>query len=130
MTQRGIRNERADWLRSKFGYRSPRVDRLADVVLPQQFVAYWLAGDWTELVGLRDSAGDGAPFFSLAQFEGVSMSWDELFLLETMHLENRPRIDVEENGTPTPGVRRTLGSSAAIYLVETCCSSRKPALPL
>ncbi len=98
VTQRGMRNEWADWLRSKFGYRSPRVDRLADVVLPQQFAAYWLAGDRGELVGLRDSAGDGAPFFSPAQLEGVSMSWDEMFRLETMHLEDRPRIDVEEIG--------------------------------
>lgn len=100
VTQRGMRKEWADWLRGKFGFRSPRVDRLAELVLPQEFAVSWLAADWTALVGLRDAAGDGAPFFSVAQLEGVSLSWEELFLLETMHLEDRPRIDVEELGRP------------------------------
>lgn len=28
------------------------------------------------------------------------MTWDEIFMLETMHLEDRPRIDVEEAARP------------------------------
>jgi energy-coupling factor transporter ATP-binding protein EcfA2 len=98
--QRGVRGAWTDWLRSKFGFRSPRVDRLAELLLPQQLAAFWFASDWDFMVGLLDAAGDGAPFFSRAQLEGTPMTWDEIFALETMHLEDRPQIDVEEAGRP------------------------------
>lgn len=94
--RQGERGPWTDWLRSKFGFRSPRVERLADLLLPDQFAARWLSGDWAPLVGLLDNAGDGAPFFSRPQLEGTGMTWLEIFALETMHVEDRPRIGIEE----------------------------------
>jgi hypothetical protein len=95
--RQGEREPWADWLRAKFGFRSPRVERLAELLLPQQFAAQWLS-DWAPLLGLLDSAGDGAPFFSRPQLEGTTMTWQEIFNLETMHVEDRAHIGIEETG--------------------------------
>jgi len=45
-----------------------------------------------------DTDGDGAPFFSRPQLEGAGMTWDEIFELETMRLEDQPHISIQEEG--------------------------------
>jgi hypothetical protein len=95
----GQRGEWTDWLRAKFRFHSPRVDRLAEKLVPEQLATWWLTG-WGPLLALVDHGGDGTPFFSPAQLEGTKMTWDEIFELETMRIEDRPRIVVEEGARP------------------------------
>jgi AAA domain, putative AbiEii toxin, Type IV TA system len=95
----GQRGGWTDWLRSKFGFRSPRVERLAQSLSPVDMCDGWLR-DRDALVGKVDTDGDGGAFFSAAQLEADlgKLTWDDLFDLETMRLEDRPRIVIEEPG--------------------------------
>lgn len=97
--RQGQRDDWTDWLRAKFRFHSPRVDRLAEKLVPEQLATWWLNG-CNPLLALVDSGGDGTAFFSPAQLEGTTMTSDEIFELETMRIEDRPRIVVEEGGRP------------------------------
>lgn len=90
-----LRDEWKAWLTAKFGFRSPRVDRLAVKISPREF-ARAIISDKGSLRKVSDSGGD---FFFDDSFDAVKFTWDELFQLDTMNLSDRPRVMVREPGS-------------------------------
>jgi len=91
----GLNEEWVKWLTSTFGFRSPRVLRLADRLGPAEFAAD-LLGNQARLLGLRDENGEA--FFTADVLTPVR-KWDTIFSLQTMRLEDLPRIEVQEPGS-------------------------------
>lgn len=110
------------WLTAKFGFRSPRVHRLAEKIGPNDFGAALLT-DEARLLDLRDENGE--QFFTADTLAGVR-TWDDLFTLETMRLDDRPRIEVRERGNPTrkPFDLLSAGQQRSVLLSLVLCAVR------
>jgi ABC-type lipoprotein export system ATPase subunit len=117
----GLRSEWESWLSTTFGFRKPRVQRLAEQITPDGF-AQRLRDDPTALLNLSD---DGSPFFAEDRIEGAR-SWDNIFLLEAMRLEDRPRIDIQEPGRSQskPFDVLSAGQQRSVLLSLLLCAER------
>lgn len=116
------------WLTAKFSFRTPRVQRLAEKIAPTEF-AKAILGDRSVLLNLVDENGE--PFFT-AQALATVNTWDEIHLLETMRLEDRPRIEVQERGNPKPRAfdHLSAGQQRSVLLSLLLCAERDEPLIL
>ena len=92
----GVRDGWIGWLSEQFGFRKPRVSRLAAAIDPLEFAGQVLTTAGQEkLLALQDS--DGTSYFSRDQLQR-SWKWSDIFTLQTMHLPDRARIEVQRRG--------------------------------
>jgi hypothetical protein len=114
------------WLGS-LGFNKPRVNRLAEAVSPQKFAESWQSAPH-RLLEIRDPVG-GQSFFAEAL---RPPQWDELFLLETMRCEDRPRIKVQRRGETEPRELDHLsaGQQRSVLLSLLLCAERSEPLIL
>lgn len=120
---RGQLNEEwVKWLGQTFRRRSPRVHRLAEKISPGEF-AEKLLKDPSWLTALKDESGE--PFLSDEAVTSVR-NWDTIFHLETMRLEDRPRIEVQELGSSEPKAFNHLsaGQQRSVLLGLLLCADR------
>jgi len=124
----GLHEPWIQWLSAQFSFRSPRVQRLASRVSPREFADSLLNGQLA-LLNLRDDNGEA--FFSLDILAKVHTS-DNLMTLETIRLEDRPRIDVQEVGNPTrkPFDHLSAGQQRSVLLSLLLCAERNEPLIL
>src|SRR5205085_557413 len=76
----GTQHEWIAWLTSRFGFRTPRVQRLAEVISPSKFADDLYQQPQT-LLGLRDT--DGTVFFT-EDVLTAARTWPNIFELQTM----------------------------------------------
>lgn len=87
-----------DWLSPRFRHRGQRLIRLSRSIKPWQFAELVKSGNRGATQALTDDQGDGQPFFTSDDIEQISeLAWEEVFELETMRLEDVPRIDVSDS---------------------------------
>jgi energy-coupling factor transporter ATP-binding protein EcfA2 len=95
--QQGSNGEWIAWLSERFGFRRPRVSRLAKLVTPADFADLVIsAAGRKKLLALLDNAK--TPFFNEDQLEHHGLSWSDIFDLQTMRLADRARIEVQRPG--------------------------------
>jgi hypothetical protein len=68
--------------------------QLAKAIRPHEFAEALLKEDATKLLSLTDTKGD--PFFDSMDVLKEKRSWDAIFELQTMTLEDGPRLTVRE----------------------------------
>jgi len=94
----GIREPWELWLGRNFKFRAPRVERVARAVTPGEMAEHVLGGGG----GLRAVQGDGELFFDqpglIEECIPAVRTWDGIFELQTMRLEDRVRMEVHEVG--------------------------------
>lgn len=124
----GLDEQWVRWLSSKFGFRSPRVHRLAAKVSPAE-LAQQLRVDRSPLLALTDDNGD---LFFTSEALGTAYTWDHLFELDTMRLEDRPRIETQESGSPERKQldRLSAGQQRSVLLSLLLCAERPEPLIL
>jgi predicted ATPase len=117
------------WLGNTFGFRSPRVQRLATLISPMDF-ADALYRDLDRLIALR--AEDGERFFDDATVFAGHRTWKNIFELQTMRLEDRPRLRVQEQGSTTPKEfdQLSAGQQRSVLLSLILCAERSEPLVL
>jgi hypothetical protein len=86
------------WLTGHFPLRDPRVSRVAILISPKEFAALLLENPG-KLAETKEP--DGSEPFSSENIE-KARSWSTIFELQTMCLEDRPRIEVQRKGNPEP----------------------------
>jgi predicted ATPase len=87
-----------NWLRENLGFRSPRVERIADAIAPRAFADALHVG----AAGLAKLRVDDVVLFESGFPEKVAAqlrNYATIFHLEMMRLEDRVRIDVQEPGS-------------------------------
>lgn len=116
------------WLTATFSFRSPRVQRLGEKIRPREFGVALLT-DTARLLDLRDDKGEQ---FLTADNLAVARTWDEIFTLETMRLDDRPRIEVQERGDPSrkPFDQLSAGQQRSVLLSLLLCAERDEPLIL
>ena len=120
------------WLSSKFGFRMPRVQRLAEKTTPAEFADLMLNKP-ADLLGLKDD--DGNPFFTQAQLDETLpnvRTWPNIFDLQTMRVEDRPRIEVQEPGATSRRAfdHLSAGQQRSVLLSLLLCAERDELLIL
>jgi len=128
----GMRGKWSEWLGTTLLFRSPRVSRLAAALLP---------GDAAQLILTQGQAGfeafeaNGERFFDKALLDerwSLVARWDTVFELDTMLLEDRPRIQVREPGGKEPKEFDALsaGQQRSVLLSLLLCAERSQPLVL
>ncbi|MBA3430574.1 MAG: ATP-binding protein, partial [Actinobacteria bacterium] len=118
------------WLSEQFGFRKPRVARLATKISPLEFAQRVIAEPGrAKLLALKDT--DNAAFFSADQLDR-SWKWSQIFALETMELPDRARIEVQRRGESQ---RRqfdhlSAGQQRSVLLGLLLCAQRNEPLVL
>lgn len=127
--QGGLTDPWVAWLGSKCSFRAPRVHRLAAKVAPHELADGLLSGDTAGLLAITDD--DGTPFFT-EEMLSSARNWDEIFTLQTMRLEDRPRIEVQEQGRPNPKGfdQLSAGQQRSVLLSLLLCAERSEPLIL
>ena len=117
------------WLTKTFGFRDPRVQRLAALISPADF-ADALYRDVDKLLAL--GRAEGETFFEDATAFARVRDWDTIMTLQTMRLDDRPRIRVQERGNSTPKEFRQLsaGQQRSVLLSLILCAERSEPLVL
>jgi hypothetical protein len=120
------------WLSNKFGFRMPRVQRLAEKITSSEFAELMLDRP-NDLLGLNDD--DGNPFFTQALLDETLPSvrtWQNIFDLQTMRLEDRPRIEVQEPGATSRRAfdHLSAGQQRSVLLSLLLCAERNEPLML
>ncbi|MGH2500293.1 MAG: AAA family ATPase [Candidatus Limnocylindria bacterium] len=115
----GMRRPWGDWLGRVFGFRSPRSERVAEAITPAELADIAWRRATSELVAVNLN-GD---YFFQSDPEATMQelaTFDVLFELETMDLEDRPEIRVRQaDEPPGPGRllrERSLGQIRAVVL--------------
>jgi energy-coupling factor transporter ATP-binding protein EcfA2 len=124
----GINDEWERWLTTKYGFKRPRVTRLAHLIGPKEFATKALS-ERESLLALEDT--DGTAFFS--EEIGVGkISWSEIFAIQTMRREDRPRIEVQRRGNPEPQPfdQLSAGQQRSVLLSLLLCAERSEPLIL
>jgi energy-coupling factor transporter ATP-binding protein EcfA2 len=115
------------WLSEHFGFKEPRVSRIAQMVSPREF-ARKLLEDEAGLLAITD--GDKAVFDqeSLRQVR----TWAQIFSLESMLLEDRPQIDVQrkDSNERKPFNKLSAGQQRSVLLSLLLCAERNEPLIL
>lgn len=124
----GINGKWISWLTASLGLRQPRVSRLAALIKPHEF-ADLLLKDKQQLLDLKDQ--DGSQFYTEEALRKIR-SWENIFELQTMQLEDRPRIEVQRDGNPD---RRSFdhlsaGQQRSVLLSLLLCAERNEPLVL
>jgi predicted ATPase len=127
----GVRGAWAQWLGNRFGFRSPRVQRVADTVTPQELADLILSRGKDGLLSIE---ADGEQFFAgapLDRFQEVH-NWATLFELQEMTLEDRPRIRVREKKSPDAREfdHLSTGQQRSVLLSLMLCADRLDPLVL
>lgn len=123
----GIDRNWCRWLSEHFGFKEPRVSRVAEMVTPSDF-ARQLLTDEAALLGLMDS---DKPVFDSDGLKQVR-KWPEIFTLETMLLDDRPQIDVQRKGSSErkPFNKLSAGQQRSVLLSLLLCAERNEPLIL
>lgn len=131
-TQAGNRGEWRTWLNGHFGFRSPRVGRLAAKLSPAELAEnIRTAAGREKLLQLKDA--DGNPFFSADQLDANTVGgWAGVFELETMRLPDLPKIEVQRPGDPERHAFNHLsaGQQRSVLLGLLLCAERSEPLVL
>jgi len=124
----GLKEPWIQWLSNRFSFRSPRVQRLAAKISPRELASHLLNNELA-LLDLRDDTG--VAFFSAESLTAVR-TWDDIFALERMRLQDRPRIDVREAGTATRKAfdHLSAGQQRSVLLSLLLCAERNEPLIL
>lgn len=126
----GTNTDWTNWLSEQFGFRKPRVSRLAGQISPLGFAEQALSAQGrSKLLALRDS--DKTPFLSDDQLERI-WKWSEIFTLETMRLPDRARIEVQRHGEPERQQfdHLSAGQQRSVLLGLLLCAERNEPLVL
>jgi hypothetical protein len=127
----GVRGDWARWLSSKFGFRMPRVHRLAEAVTPRQLANLMLTRGKNGLLSIE---ADGDRFFEGPPIERFAelYNWPIIFELQTMTLEDRPRIRVREPNSPDAHEfdHLSTGQQRSVLLSLMLCAERLDPLVL
>lgn len=123
----GLNEPWIDWL-TGCGFNRPRVERLATAITPQDFAAARMSNP-SALLQIIDPA-NGQPFF--AEPPSRPNTWDDVFAMQTMRLEDRPRIEVQRRGEsePHPLDRLSAGQQRSVLLSLLLCAERSEPLIL
>jgi hypothetical protein len=115
------------WL-TKLGFNKPRVNRLAEAISPRDFAANWLT-DPAILTTITDPVS-AQPFFT--EPPPRPTSWDQVFDLQTLRREDRPRIEVQRRGEAErhPFDRLSAGQQRSVLLSLLLCAERSEPLIL
>jgi len=105
------------WLRDNLSFRSPRVERVAQVVGPAEMAQALLSGG----DALAQLTFEQAPLLDGSQLDVAARSlrtYRKIHALETMRLEDRVRIEVQEPGTrqPRPFDHLSAGEQRSVLL--------------
>lgn len=124
----GINADWINWLTKPFGLRQPRVARLAQQITPREFASKLLKSR-KSLSKLKDQ--DGSPFLGEEAINKAA-KWQNLFALEVMRLEDRPRIEVQRDGHPErrPFDKLSAGQQRSVLLSLLLCAERNEPLIL
>ncbi len=124
----GMDSDWVSWLSSTFGFRRPRVQRLAGKITPLEFATKLLQARQS-LLELQDEGGE--PFFNKEALRDV-LKWPILFELETMRPEDRPRILTQEPGAGQPKAfdHLSAGQQRSVLLSLLLCAQRNEPLVL
>lgn len=119
--RQGINAKWVAWLTKTFDFRTPRVQRVAESIDPRT-LAEKLLNDPQSLLSLKDVQGS---FFTTDSLKPL-YQWETLFELETMLLEDRPRIDVKEHGGAEWRAfdRLSAGQQRSVLLSLMLCAER------
>jgi energy-coupling factor transporter ATP-binding protein EcfA2 len=124
----GIRKRWCEWLTSNLPLREPRVGRVAEMIGPQEFAEKIVR----DLPGLAETESPeaGRPFTE--ESLTAVRSWPQIFELETMRLEDRPRIDVQRRGaSEAQGFDHlSAGQQRSVLLSLLLCAERSDPLVL
>jgi energy-coupling factor transporter ATP-binding protein EcfA2/histidinol phosphatase-like PHP family hydrolase len=127
----GVRKPWRDWLGPKFRFKADRLMRLGVAMTPQDFARHIAAGELDPIRKLTDTKGDRQAFFTTEDLDQIAaLSWDERFALETMRLEDLPRIEVadSEHGLPREFDRLSAGQQRSVLLSLLLCADRSDPL--
>jgi hypothetical protein len=118
------------WLSENFSLREPRVARVAKLVTPARFVELML-NDQTQLAAMQDE-GSSSPPFGIEEIKKKALQWETVFKLETMRLEDRPRIEVQRTGSSEPQAfdHLSAGQQRSVLLSLLLCADRSEPLVL
>ncbi len=124
----GIDGEWVSWLTSHFTLRQPRVSRLASKIGPHDF-AVKLLTDRKALLVLKDQ--DGSAFLT-EEAVNRAATWPNVFELEVMCRDDRPRIEVQRDGHPDrrPFDKLSAGQQRSVLLSLLLCAERSDPLVL
>lgn len=130
--QGGMRTPWVQWLASNLPFRTPRVQRLASLIPPSEFAEILFARP-SDLLSLKDE--DGSPFFTQAVLDEALpkiRTWPQIFDLETMRLDDRPRIEIQEAGSAArrPFDHLSEGQQRSVLLSLLLCAERTEPLVL
>lgn len=117
----GLDESWARWLGVAFNLRSPRVQRLAAKISPGE-LAEKLVNNPDDLVKLKDGS---EPFLTQDAVDD-KRQWQTIFTLETMRLEDKPTIVVQEAGVSKPKGFQNLsaGQQRSVLLGLLLCAER------
>jgi len=128
-THEGVRRPWREWLQARFGFKADRLRRLAGMIKPWEFAAALSTGDLSAIEEVRDIGGDGRLFFTSDDLEVITnLSWDERFEIETMRLEDYPRVDVSEDGARRDFDHLSTGQQHSVLLSLLLCADRSDPL--
>ncbi len=130
-THEGIRKPWLDWLGPKYRFKGDRLSRLGTAIKPWEFAASVRAGDVKAIANLIDKSGDKQPFFSTADVDEIAgLSWDELFALDMMRIQDLARITVkdDQHGVPREFNQLSAGQQRSVLLSLLLCADRSDPL--
>jgi predicted ATPase len=125
----GVDAEWRTWLSRQFSLREPRVTRAAEMISPARF-ADLLQSDPQALAASKEPNGEEP--FELEKIEALARDWDTIFELQTMRLEDRPRIEVQRGTSPKPHPfdHLSAGQQRSVLLSLMLCAERSEPLVL
>lgn len=118
-----------DWLGPRYRFKADRLRRLAGAITPWEFAKCVTEGDLAGIESLEDVDGDHRRFFSSEHIEDIgSLTWDDIFELETMRLEDLPRIYVTQAGDVREFDNLSAGQQHSVLLSLLLCADRNEPL--
>ncbi|MGN6275699.1 MAG: TrlF family AAA-like ATPase [Solirubrobacterales bacterium] len=124
----GINGVWRSWLSKSFSFREPRVSRIAELISPGRF-AELLLNDPAKLAEISED--DGSRPFELETLKSIR-KWDIIFALQTMRLEDRPRVEVQrpQSPKPQPFDHLSAGQQRSVLLSLLLCAEQSDPLIL
>jgi hypothetical protein len=120
----GIADLWAQWLSSKFGFKRPRVTRIAQLIDPRGFADQMLNAP-DQLLALLD---EGDPVFTSEAIDAVK-SWSAAFELEVLLRPDRPRIEFSVAVAMRERISTTFRLASSVRSFSACCFAPSAASP-